>query len=74
MKLQNESSSVGAEYAAPPGLKFILVGDATKMPRRWRWEGATGFGTADADKPVTDRRSTKSLRKVRTNHQPSTIN
>ena len=37
MKLLNQPSSVGAEYAAPTGLDFILVCGSTNMPRRWRF-------------------------------------
>jgi hypothetical protein len=33
MKLKNEFSAVGAEYAAPTGLDFVLVCGSTKMPR-----------------------------------------
>jgi hypothetical protein len=35
----NKFSAAGAEYAAPMGLAFILGFGATKMPRRWRWDG-----------------------------------
>jgi hypothetical protein len=37
MKLKNESSSVGAEYAAPTGLGIISVFVSTEMPRLRRW-------------------------------------
>jgi hypothetical protein len=40
MKSLNEPSSVGAKYAAPPGLDFILVCGAAEMPRLRRWVGS----------------------------------
>ena len=42
MKLKNEFSAVGPEYAAPTGLGFILVCGATKMPRLRRSNDTVG--------------------------------